>query len=229
MVSEALAAVAYPAICPLCRRHPARAVANACDDCSKQLSAIPRPWCRDCGGTIDGALDICSECLNSPRPWDEATAALYFAGSARALIHRLKYGNEVTLGPLAARLLAQAVRDRELDFDAIVPVPLHWFRRMRRGYNQSELLAEHLGKELQKPVLQALKRRRSTRPQASLSLGQRKRNLAKAFCIRKADVEGLRLLLVDDVLTTGSTLVACTNQLRKAGATKVIAGVVARG
>jgi ComF family protein len=133
--------------------------------------------------------------------------------------------------PLGA-LLSSALPCDEV-FDAIVPVPLHWRRQWQRGFNQSELLARELGRRCGRPIVRALRRLRATTPQAGLSNTSRRRNVTQAFASRRAvrrapDVRGKRILLIDDVMTTGSTATACALALKRAGAARVTLLTVAR-
>jgi ComF family protein len=151
-----------------------------------------------------------------------------YEGLLREWIHLFKYSRIQTLAQPLGNLLAQAV-PRQEEFDAIVAVPLHWLRQWRRGFNQSEVLARGLGREFGVPVISALRRKRSTQVQAGLSNTARRRNVAQAFCRRRwRSVSGKRILLVDDVMTTGSTAAACARALKSAGATRVVLATVAR-
>ena len=128
----------------------------------------------------------------------------------------------------AGDLLAAAL-PREERFDAIVPVPLHWRRRWQRGFNQSELLARGLASRYGFPVIRALRRLRYTGTQTGLSQTARRHNVAAAFQARRPQaLKGKRLLLVDDVMTTGSTAAACAGVLRKAGTARVVLLTIAR-
>lgn len=205
-----------------------------CDACRSQLTYTRPPSCRGCGGAIDGILDVCSECTEHPRPWGRAFAVFHFDGLARRLIHRLKYSGDVALSPVLAREAATVLQQHAggcaTGYDWLVPVPLHWFKRMRRGYNQTALLARQLSRVSGIPVCDALKRRRWTSAQTGLKKRQRRKNLRDAFAIRNgAAVTGRSILLIDDVITTGSTLEACTRALRRADAAVVDVLAVARG
>jgi len=150
----------------------------------------------------------------------------------RQLIHIYKYGCVRTLARPLADLLARAL-PRDEAFDAIVPVPLHWRRQWTRGFNQSALLARALARRLGLPVSQALRRMRSTAVQAGLSNSSRRQNVAKAFRVRRtggvaANLAGRRILLIDDVLTTGATAAACASALKRGGAARVALLTVAR-
>ena len=133
--------------------------------------------------------------------------------------------------PLAeplARLLDR-VLPPEMQFDAVVPVPLHWRRRWHRGFNQAELLARHIAKRRQIPVLNALRRKRPTATQAGLAVAGRRRNVAGAFePRRKKGIHGARILLIDDVMTTGATANACATVLKRSGAKSVSLLTLAR-
>ncbi len=146
----------------------------------------------------------------------------------REWIHLYKYGRVKTLVRPLAELLAAAL-PREEQWDAVVPVPLHWRRRWRRGFNQSELLARAVAGRRGIPLINALKRVRYTPTQTGLSNTGRRKNVAAAFtAVRRRSVSGRRILLVDDVMTTGSTAAACAVVLRRAGAARITLLTVAR-
>lgn len=170
----------------------------------------------------------CALCRSGLRAFDAAYSFGSYGGSLRELIHLLKYqGMQPLARPLGAYLLRSLPRDEA--FDAIVPVPLHWWRRWNRGFNQSELLARALSRSTGIPVRDALRRTRPTASQAGLSNTARRRNMVQAFrCRREIAVRGKRILLVDDVMTTGSTATACARALKGAGATRVAVLTVAR-
>jgi len=144
------------------------------------------------------------------------------------LIHLLKYDG---MTPLASPLGDYLSRAMPLDeeFDAVVPVPLHWFRRFQRGFNQAALLANYIARKRNLPVLRVVRRVRATRTQTGLTNSKRRLNVAGAFRTRRGrPVDGLRILLVDDVMTTGSTGSACASALKRAGAKSVTLVTVAR-
>jgi ComF family protein len=144
------------------------------------------------------------------------------------LIHLFKYDGMQPLAEPLGRMLASAL-PRDQAFDAIVPMPLHWRRRWSRGFNQSALLAQFLSKRLDAPVVNALTRRKATQPQAGLTNAQRRDNVAHAFrAARGRSVKDLRVLLVDDVLTTGATVSAAAHVLKRGGARRVTVLTVAR-
>ncbi len=154
-----------------------------------------------------------------------------YEGTARELVHSLKYRGMTALAGAMASQLAAAARQYGLESDLIVPVPLAGLRRRLRGYNQAEVLARALGGELDLPVRSsAIARQRYTQPQArSADAEARRRNVSGAFsCRERAAVAGRRVLLVDDVATTGATLAECASAVKEAGARSVWGLVFAR-
>jgi ComF family protein len=170
----------------------------------------------------------CALCRSGLRGFDAAYCYGSYEGILRELIHVFKYGNTPTLArPLSDFLVAALPRDER--FDAIVPTPLHWWRKWRRGFNQAELLARALAARTGLPVVEALRRARPTTAQAGLSHTRRRRNVTGAFrAARASRIEGKRVLLIDDVMTTGSTAAACALALKRAGAARVALLTVAR-
>ena len=150
----------------------------------------------------------------------------------RDLVHRFKYGRDQSLTPLLFDLMLPALDDPRIQgrkFDGLVPVPLHPVREREREFNQAALLATRMAKIRGTPALNLLKRDRPTPPQAGAERSQRLKCLEGAFALRKPIREGMRILLVDDVTTTGATLDACAAVLMEAGASEVCAITVARG
>ena len=188
-------------------------------------------FCVSCRTPFQNAFPLdadgrCALCRFGLRGFDAAYCFGSYEGVLRELIHLYKYGRIKTLArPLGALLAAALPRDER--FDAVTPVPLHWRRQWQRGFNQSELLARAIARRRGVPVIHALKRARSTVAQAGLSNTGRRQNVAAAFRPRRT-VEGKRILLVDDVMTTGSTAASCALALKRAGAAKVALLTVAR-
>jgi ComF family protein len=151
-----------------------------------------------------------------------------YEGALRRAIHLLKYERMTPLTrPLGERLALAAA---ELTgFDAIVPAPLHWRRRWDRGFNQADLLAREVSRRTGIPIDRRLLRTRSTPPQAGLSAAERRRNVQGAFAAAgKSAIRGKRLIIIDDVMTTGATLEACARVLKRAGASQVAVLTLAR-
>ena len=224
-------ALLYPDVCPVCREEPPLDRGEPCRTCSRALPYVTPPVCGRCGSTLDTEYAECRECRDHPRQWHGAATAFAFDGLARECVHRFKYHGDTALTPLLARAAFNAWQDHgpTSDIDMLVPVPLHWLRRLRRGYNQAALLGHYLSLWLDRPLRPLLVRRRYTRPQASLSRTRRLKNLKRAFRTRRrASCDGARVLLVDDVMTTGATLEQCTRQLLDAGAAHVYVLTAAR-
>lgn len=219
--------------CPLCGEANAmpHEINGFCPSCLKDLPFLHGRRCPGCGGELNGVLELCEKCLHMPpRPWRRAMALLAMRDSAETAIYRLKFGGATVmaraLGDLAAPLLNEPAFARS---ELIVPVPLHYRRQWLRGYNQSELLARMLGKRLAIPCRTPLRRVRPTRRQATLPRAERLKNLSGAFRVKPPDaIAGKRILLIDDVLTTGATLHAAARALLDAGAAEVNVFVVAR-
>lgn len=165
-------------------------------------------------------------CRSGRRGFDEAFCYGAYEGTLRKLIHLFKYSGMRGLAQPLGALLADALpRDRQ--FDLVTAVPLHWWRQWLRGFNQSELLSKAIARARGIPAKQVLRRGSATRAQAGLSNAQRRENVAGAFRARRR-VAGLRILLIDDVMTTGATAGACARALKKAGARSVAVLALAR-
>jgi ComF family protein len=163
----------------------------------------------------------CALCRLGLNGFDEAYSAGAYEGTLRKLIHLFKFNGIQPLARPLGNFLVQ-VLPRERRFDAIVPMPLHWRRRWQRGFNQSELLAREIGRHWNVPIRKVVRRKRATAPQAGLTSAQRRKNVQGAFEIKRGTrLDGLSILLVDDVLTTGATAGACARTLKRAGAAQV--------
>ena len=170
----------------------------------------------------------CALCRRGLRGFDAAYSFGFYEDELRELIHLFKYGRVQTLAKPLGRLLASAV-PREQSFDLIVPMPLHWRKRWRRGFNQASLLAREISRRTGTPVRNALRRVKDTAAQAGLTNAKRRQNVSGAFrAKRSASLEGRRVLLIDDVLTTGATAASCARALRGAGARDVTLLTLAR-
>jgi ComF family protein len=175
----------------------------------------------------------CPNCEDRPPAFDCVVSSFQAKGALRELIHRFKYGRQFHLRRVLTDFLVDAMQDVRIQAsppDYLVPVPLHPTRFRERGFNQADALAETLSKRTQLPILRCLERRRYTTTQTRYDRQERMQNLRNAFSLRKSsDVRKKHLVLLDDVLTTGSTLHECALVLRAAGAESVRAVTVARG
>ncbi len=216
--------------CPACGESQVECSNALCPKCREELKLFRPPWCPGCGATLDNALELCSSCLREdPRPWQGAVALFPHRDLGRSLIHRFKYRDTPEIARTLGWLGAEALAERGLRFDCIIPVPLHWTRKWLRGFNQTELFCRRLSVETGIPVWHGLRRVRRTRQQARLTREQRRKNLLAAFSLKGENfyLNG-NILLVDDVMTTGATLSAATEVLRSAGKGNVYIMVPAR-
>ena len=229
-----IASLLYPPVCTICGAN-VRAGEYLCDQCETKAVRIVAPFCQKCSEPFDGAITgtfTCANCAHRAIHFDAAVAAYRSRGIVRQIVHDFKYGRQIYLRHLMARWLYAALDDERLRgrrFNIIIPVPLHPTRQRERGFNQATLLAELLSAEIQIQSKPALERIRYTTTQTALDRAGRMENLHNAFRLRKnMNVRGLRVLLIDDVLTTGSTLNECARVLKGAGAISVHAATAAR-
>jgi ComF family protein len=232
----ALLDLVYPPSCLACRRAVAQHGA-LCATCWREIAFIERPFCERLGTPFERDLAqpglISPEAAANPPVFRSARAvARYDSDKARALTHRLKYHDRLELAGPMGRWMARAGADLLVDADLLVPVPLHRMRLAARRFNQSAELARAISRDCGAPVeTQALLRVKATAPQVGLSRAQRAANLSGAFKIdpeRAPLLEGRNIVLVDDVLTTGSTANAAARALLKGGAAQVDLLVFAR-
>jgi ComF family protein len=219
--SQFLLDLLYPPCCVNCK------TTNEwlCQDCFKRIAFITFPVCERCGASIstDG-LPLCVQCKNNPlQSTDGIRSASYYEDNPiRPAIHFLKYRNHRGLASILGKILIEAYRRYNLKADVIVPVPLHPSRLRERGYNQSQLLANEIGIFFNLPVdTDTLQRVRKTKSQMELEVNERRQNVLNAFVCRSKKLAGQKVLLVDDVCTTGSTLDACAAALKEGGAASV--------
>ena len=231
---EAAGSLLYPPVCTVCGDRT-RAGEYLCEQCESKAARIVAPFCQQCSEPFEGAIAAtftCANCAHRTIYFDAAVAAYRGRGIVRQIIHDFKYGRQIHLRHPVARWLWAAFDDERLSgrpFDVIVPVPLHPTRRRERGFNQASLLAELLSARISVPCKSVLERVRYTTTQTALDRAERMENLHNAFRLRKkADVRGLRMLLIDDILTTGSTLSECARVLKRARAISVYAATAAR-
>ena len=225
--------VALPQICAACREPVGGE--GLCASCWSKLSFIAPPYCDRLGIPFPfdpGPGVLSMEAIADPPAYRRARAAVRFDDVARTLVHALKYGDRLDLAPMMGRWMANAGRTLTGDADLLVPVPLHWRRQWARRFNQSALLAEAIGKANAIEVShRALKRIKATAQQVGLARSERAQNVQGAFRVpaeARIKVAGRRLVLIDDVLTTGATLEACAKALLRAGAAHVDVLVFAR-
>ena len=212
---SALVDMFYPERCVGCDR---RSNDVLCRGCFEALPRVGSPTCGRCGLPTAFATFVCEACKNVDFGFESARAPLRYEGVGKEIVHSLKYrGYKKIVARLAAPLMLDALDDGR--FDAVVPVPLHRSRHRKRGFNQAELLARGVAAEINAPLSDTLEVVRSTRDQVELSAAQRRANVAGAYRA-SAPLRG-RVLLIDDVFTTGATMSACASTLILAGAKNV--------
>jgi ComF family protein len=216
-----------PPVCSACRR-PVAAAHALCAGCWSRLQPIERPYCERLGipfGYDIGEGALSAEAIADPPVFDRARAAVLFEGPARDLVHALKYHDHTETVRLIGRMTARAGAEILGDADVLVPLPLHRHRLWRRKFNQAALIALEVGRASGVAVdADALRRIRATRPQVGLGESERIANVRGAFRVpasHRAAIAGRRVVLVDDVLTTGATVSAATRALKRAGAARV--------
>jgi ComF family protein len=222
-----IADLVYPPTCLGCGvltgRHGA-----VCAACWSKVRFIERPYCEVLGLPFSydpGPGMLSAQAIAHPPSFERLRAAAIFDGTARDMVHGLKYRDRSDLAPIMAGWMERAGGDCLNSCDAILPVPLHRMRFVLRKFNQAAELARHLSKRTGKPYLPAtLVRTKRTKRQVGLSAQARQDNVRAAFAVRsghEADVFGKRIVLIDDVYTTGATVSAATRALKKAGAAEV--------
>jgi competence protein ComFC len=227
----------YPEICQLCNGARATVAESfVCGGCRAKVRFVERPFCERCGCPFQGQITQtfeCANCRDMDLHFSFARAAVVAKDPVLDLIHRYKYHRALWFEPfLAALLIQRAQPELERDrWDWIVPVPLHPTKERYREFNQADRLGRRLGAATGIPLnRRCLRRVLPTRTQTQLSREERQANMRGAFAIRgHASPEGQRIVLVDDVLTTGATTSACARVLRAAGATEVCVWTLARG
>jgi ComF family protein len=225
--------IALPTLCVACREPVSGE--GVCAKCWAKLSFIAPPYCPRLGipFVYDPGPELLSmEAIANPPAYQRARAAVRYDDVARTLVHALKYQDRTDLAPAMGRWMARAGRELLGEADALVPVPLHWRRGWSRRYNQSGALARVIERQTGvKLISEALQRVRPTQQQIGLSRTERASNVQGAFKVatdRKADIAGRRVILVDDVLTSGATVDACARALLRAKAAQVDVLVFAR-
>jgi ComF family protein len=234
-VTAGLVQILYPGCCHLCGVLLAPDVAFFCASCRAALSTDPLPSCPHCAGTVGPYVSTAEGCIRCRKESFAFEAALRlgtYDGVLRDAVIRLKHHTGEGLAELLGELWVSrdAHRFRSLGVDAVVPVPLHWWRRWRRGYNQSAALARSIAAHLQIPCFPSrLRRLRNTPDQTLQSPAGRRANVRGAFrARRRSQFKGSTVLLVDDVMTTGATAHEAARALRLAGASRVVVAALAR-
>lgn len=231
---RALASLFYPPLCAVCSE-PIDGERYLCGACQAKAPRIKPPFCTTCSEPFPGSITeafACANCAHRTLHFEAAVSAFRSRGIVRKILHEFKYSRQEHLKHPISDWLAETLADPRLQgrrFDVIVPVPLHPARKRERGFNQAELLAELLSVRGGVRMHDVLQRTRYTTTQTAFDRAERMENLHNAFRLRRnADVRGSRVLLIDDILTTGSTLSECARVLKASGALSVHAATAAR-
>lgn len=226
----------YPQSCPICKKPLNQGEKDICSICWMNLAILPHSFCPYCKSFFEEDDSVFKHgCVLLTRSADRKILAVRSLGTFddyyKTLIHRVKYDKKIPLGKrLARRLGEQAAKERDfLNCDLVIPVPLYRARKRDRGFNQSEILAEGISKALNVTVSgDILKRTKNTKDQTNLNAEQRKENVRNAFAVTQPEkVMGRKVILVDDVMTTGATLNECARMLLDAEAIRVFAVTLA--
>lgn len=236
MIWRTMMDLLYPRTCAGCEGEVAPDEHHFCWDCAAGLTYVQPPYCALCGDPVEGSVDgafTCYLCGREKPHFDQARSVARHRGVLRSLLHDFKYRDALWLQKDLVRLLEACVRAHYNveEVDAVAFVPLHRVRRRERGFNQSELLARGLARVLGRPLLRTcLVRTRATGSQTNLTARERATNVRNAFRTRWGfRLGGRRILLVDDVMTTGATVSDCARALKEGGAAKVVVVTIARG
>ncbi len=201
-----------------------------CDECLSEVVYVEPPFCARCGGAlVESPPQLCSRCRSTPLRIDRIRSVAVSEGVLREAVHAFKYDGVTALAAPLGGLLAEYWVSHPMWVDVVVPVPLHVSRVRKRGFNQAAYLARELARQVDLTVDEGiLIRHRATVAQVDLDADERKENVRGAFRCVSAGAVAKRVLLVDDVFTTGSTLEACAMALRRGGARSVQALTLAR-
>lgn len=226
-----LLALFLPPVCVACNRIEGTAALELglCSGCRRRLQPTPWSVCAGCGAPLEADPlpegYLCGSCRQAPPSFERLYSGWAYEPPLVEVIHALKFRRLPFLGANLGRALSHRYRLLSKDVDLVVPVPLHWRRHVSRGFNQAEEIARPIANELGLPLCRALRREIATRPQTGLDRDSRAANLRRAFTTTRTGrsrIDGSRVLLVDDVVTTRNTLEAATCSLLESGATSVI-------
>ncbi len=225
----------FPPACPYCDK-TIDSHNLFCQECFKKISFIERSICHWCGKPLfledisQTEKMLCPDCMNKRPVYDLARAVFIYDNFSKISILKFKYADKMEYSYQFVNLMQRAGRDLFDKTDLIIPVPMHWKRRLRRYYNQADVLGKLLAKRVHIPYSsKILFRSRYTSPQENKSFNERKHNVKDAFCVRKNTlIKGKNILLIDDVFTTGATVNNCAKALKKAGAKAVYVLTIAK-
>jgi ComF family protein len=200
-----------------------------CDECQENTILISKPVCQKCGCPLS-IPGICFECQTNPPPYTMLRSWAEYGDPVRKALISLKYKSNLGLGMVFSPMLVEMIKTMNWDFDCVIPVPISRGHQKERGYNQSTILARPISLAINTPlVLNSITRTKETQTQVELSREERFKNLESAFSINSAKLIGKKkVLLVDDITTTGATLISCSRALKEAGCSEIYCLTVAR-
>ncbi len=229
LFKDALSDLFFPPVCSFCESASVESGASLCEDCRDSIDRVGGPICIQCGLPIPG-LSLapsgrCGRCLTDPPRYERARYGVYYQGTVRDALLRLKFAGALHIAPALSLILTEAFRRHfeSGDFDLIVPVPIHRTRLIRRGFNQVVELGKRLSKDTGIPLDRtSFQKVKDTAPQVGLTRAARVKNLRGSFGVKRPDrIRGRNILLVDDVSTTGSTIAEASKTIMRAGAAQV--------
>ncbi|MBQ2801485.1 MAG: ComF family protein [Lachnospiraceae bacterium] len=215
----------YPRTCPVCTKVLAPGRRLVCEECQSKLVYVKNPRCKKCGKPVEnGVKEFCGDCNRKKHYYNSGRVVWVYTKEMRQSIYRFKYDNKREYADFYVTELVRLYGGwiKRLDVDAIIPVPLHKSKYRKRGFNQAQVLAEAIGRQLEIPVLSdILVRNKNTTAQKNLNDKQRQENVKNAFKIINNEVQLKKILLVDDIYTTGSTIDAVARILKGDGVKEV--------
>lgn len=224
----------YPLHCAACESAiDPMSKKNLCSACETKIRRNPKPYCPTCGRSINSADEICEECRRTNLAFDKAWSACLYEGTLKELIHSFKYKGKISLSSLLCDKITGFIKDNKdiidnVDFVTFVPLHSDWLNG--REYNQSGILASAISREFGIPLIKPLEKTVRTKRQNELSREERLVNLSGAFKVKTCDsLKDRKVLLVDDVMTTGATLSECASTLKGSGTKEVRCLTLARG
>lgn len=221
--------ILYPKRCPVCEEIlpdiPGMSSWNVCEKCNKKLHYIHSPRCFICGKQLyDAKEEYCSDCKTKTHIFTQGVGVFGYDEQIKDVIYRFKYSQKKEYAKFFADsiVIRYGHQIRRWNIDAVIPIPLHWLKYLKRGYNQAELIAKEISHLLDIPLDSGLLiRNRFTKPMKELNDEERVKNLENAFQLSANIVKYKKVLLVDDIYTTGATIDACSSVLKQAGVEQV--------
>jgi len=221
----------YPDRCVFCQEIVKDCHEEYCESCISDVRIIDKSFCEKCGKLHKGDTGLCYDCRKHRHYFTQGRAMFVYDEPVKSSLFGLKFFKHTWIGRKYGLLLGRFFVEQDLwEVDMIVPVPLHYGRRIERGYNQARIIADYMSPIIDVPVShKLLSRVKATKPQKDLSDHKRHRNLINAFKVKGDDARGKRVLLIDDIYTTGATIDGCAKVLKESGAVKVYFLTVAIG